>query len=464
MEWNNEQQSPPRRPSRFRIFASKSSSLSRSSNGSTTATTIATTTTTPIRGLERKRSIPIHHDKPKSFYPLPIDTTVTTTNVLLPVRSPSVVNVSLPCHNEEEEEEEEEVPAHEESSSFMSFSDVVDLQGVTLFTDDDDDGNTVESSNSTFIATNAPPLATRIMAGLFGGWGSSHKEDHHDHLQLPRIPDVIYEHEASLSNETPEEQQKRQQQEEEEIIARQQRLWQAGRDTLDVAGIFEQFQLPEIKEITTTTTATDTNDFHDSITLSPSKNAPLRIHSSSSSLGGWLFRGHTEKVNATQIDAKTNVEELLSDLDRNLETIELESRCTILHDLVKDLVKEVHSLNCRMDEKQEELRSVKKERDLVKIDYTDNLYSLIYALQGAVHDDTPRNNLQMDGKVLSASDATQLTIQTLSQKIEQLHAKTQYLTEELASAHARIESFENTQIPEYSSIQNADGDHYSRAA
>jgi hypothetical protein len=335
----------------------------------------------------------------------------------------------------------------------MDFSDVVDLQGVTLFEDD----ATVEShSSANSSTTSAPPLTTRIMAGLFGGWGSGHKEDH-----LQRIPNVIQEHESwNNNNETLEQQQKRHQEEEEENIARQQRLWQASRDTLDVAGIFEQFQVPEkIDNPTTEATITTTNnDFHDSITLSPPKKTPMRMHSSSASLGGWLFKGHTGKVNATKIDAKTNVDELLSDLDRDLEATGLESRCTILRDLVTDLVKEVHRLNCRMDKTQEELQSVKKERDLVKIDYTDNLYSLIYALQGVVHDDTPRNNLLLDGgKVLSASDATQLTIHTLSKKIEQLHTKTQYLTEELALAQEHVASLEtHTPGKPYSPMKDAE--------
>jgi chromosome segregation ATPase len=139
-----------------------------------------------------------------------------------------------------------------------------------------------------------------------------------------------------------------------------------------------------------------------------------------------------------------DVSTVLKDVDEILDGRTVEDGRLLLRGMVADLLKEVDLLRFRLDETAANLATVKEERDVVNNDYRDRLFSLMLALQNAVGDNdaTIKQRFQ-DGKLLTADEATVLTIKALTNKIEQLNVENTNQKEQLASARERMEDLES---------------------
>lgn len=143
-------------------------------------------------------------------------------------------------------------------------------------------------------------------------------------------------------------------------------------------------------------------------------------------------------------NAELDVPTLLQDIDVILEGRSLEDGNLLLRGMVADLLKEVDLLRFRLDETTQSLQRVKEERDIVNHDYRDRLLALTLALSS--HDaDTARNIQQKcrGGTVLTPHEATTLTIQTLTKKIESLNVKVGTQEEQLILRRERIDDLES---------------------
>jgi len=215
---------------------------------------------------------------------------------------------------------------------------------------------------------------------------------------------------------------------------------------------------------TTTPPLTNNNDDEEAKTASPTPTRVIIAQNigkffklkSEMLMGGNSSTSPTSPNNNNMMDVNT----VLNDVDLILEGRSVEDGMLLLRGMVADLLREVDLLRFRLDESQDNLRMVKEERDVVNNDYRDRLYSLVLALQNATtssstgDDDAPppRNNIttttQHDsvlqqrlqkGGLLTADEATRLTIATLTDKIVQLNNTIQQQTDALAQHRERME-------------------------
>ena len=138
-----------------------------------------------------------------------------------------------------------------------------------------------------------------------------------------------------------------------------------------------------------------------------------------------------------------DVDTVLQDVESILDGRSLEDGHLLLRGMVADLLREVDLMRWRLDETSSSLQRIREERDVVNNDYRDCLLSLILALQQAVGDDlAPNRSLLQSGQLLTADEATTMTITTLTGKIEKLNMETSEKEAELATARSRIEDLE----------------------
>lgn len=149
---------------------------------------------------------------------------------------------------------------------------------------------------------------------------------------------------------------------------------------------------------------------------------------------------------------------VLQDVDEILDHRSIEDGRLLLRGMVADLLKEMDVLRYKYDTLHEQYRNVKEERDVVNHEYNDRIYSLTVALNHAVaaasasksNSSSPQNesttaltNLLKEkvqsGQVLTAEEATMMTIQSLTEKIAQLHSKNSEQREELMQLQERID-------------------------
>ena len=139
-----------------------------------------------------------------------------------------------------------------------------------------------------------------------------------------------------------------------------------------------------------------------------------------------------------------DVDTVLQDVDCILDGRSLEDGHLLLRGMVADLLREVDLLRWRLEETTASLQRVREERDVVNNDYRDCLLSLILALQQAVGDEmAPNRSLLQSGQLLTANEATTLTITTLTGKIEKLNLEAAEKEAELSKAKGRIEDLES---------------------
>jgi hypothetical protein len=148
---------------------------------------------------------------------------------------------------------------------------------------------------------------------------------------------------------------------------------------------------------------------------------------------------------------------VLQDVDEILDHRSIEDGRLLLRGMVADLLKEMDVLRYKYDTLHDQYRNVKEERDVVNHEYNDRIYSLTVALNHAVsaaassktnptaadETTTTLTNLLKEkvqsGQVLTAEEATMMTIQTLTGKIAQLHLKNGEQYEEMMKLQERIE-------------------------
>jgi uncharacterized coiled-coil protein SlyX len=168
-----------------------------------------------------------------------------------------------------------------------------------------------------------------------------------------------------------------------------------------------------------------------------------------------MLKGNNNHNNNNKRIANHNstmdVNAVLQDVDMILEGRSVEDGLVLLRGMVADLLKEVDLLKFRLDETTAILKSTKEERDVVNNDYRDRLYSLILALQNATGDgNVPCNNTKapsllklQQGGLLTADEATQLTIQTLTDKIVALHGTMTQKDSQLAQLTEQMEDLKS---------------------
>jgi hypothetical protein len=145
---------------------------------------------------------------------------------------------------------------------------------------------------------------------------------------------------------------------------------------------------------------------------------------------------------------------LLKDGDLILETRSQEDGQILLRGMVADLLREVDLLRYRLDETSDALKRVKEERDVVNNEYKDRLYALQLALQSTVgnteaikdklleYENRTANN-RSGSKLLSAEEATHLTVSVLTSKIETLNMQLSDKDDHLAKAMETIADLES---------------------
>lgn len=150
------------------------------------------------------------------------------------------------------------------------------------------------------------------------------------------------------------------------------------------------------------------------------------------------------KVDGKQHHSDLDVPSVLKDVDEILDGRSIEDGRFLLRGMVADLLKEVDLLRFRLDETSANLAAVKEERDLVNNDYRDRLLSLMLALQKEVGDKNHdiKQRFQ-DGKLLTADEATVLTIKALTNTIEMLNLENTQQKDQLAAAREHIEDLES---------------------
>lgn len=151
-----------------------------------------------------------------------------------------------------------------------------------------------------------------------------------------------------------------------------------------------------------------------------------------------------------QHSSDLDVPAVLKDVDEILESRTVEDGRLLLRGMVADLLREVDLLRFRLDETTANLAAVKEERDVVNNDYRDRLFSLVLALQQkqSTNDDDDETTAEMkqrmqDGKLLTADEATILTIKALTTKVETLNVEHTRQKEQLAASRERMEDLES---------------------
>jgi hypothetical protein len=170
------------------------------------------------------------------------------------------------------------------------------------------------------------------------------------------------------------------------------------------------------------------------------------------------------KLNPTEAlanDASNNSNSIdvcavLQDVDEILDHRSIEDGRLLLRGMVADLLKEMDVLRYKYDTLHDQYRNVKEERDVVNHEYNDRIYSLTVALNHAVSSISSKlNDAVIDettmtltnllkekvqsGQVLTADEATMMTIQTLTEKIAQLHMKNSEQLEQMMQLQERID-------------------------
>jgi hypothetical protein len=176
-----------------------------------------------------------------------------------------------------------------------------------------------------------------------------------------------------------------------------------------------------------------------------------------------LLSGSKSRSNDGNSDL--DVPAVLKDIDEILESRSVDDGRMLLRGMVADLLKEVDLLRFRGEATAAQLATVKEERDVVNNEYRDHLVSLLRALQhyndlGCINkngkpskssEDLIQQRLSLqnadcsknDSKLLTAEEATMLTIQALTRKIEALNIENTDQKQQLAVARERNEDLES---------------------
>ena len=150
-----------------------------------------------------------------------------------------------------------------------------------------------------------------------------------------------------------------------------------------------------------------------------------------------------EDSDATEKKPRMDVSTVLQDVDIILQNRTPEDGKKLLNGMVADLLQEIDMLRFRLDEAEKRISRVKEERDLVNIDYKDRLLSLMFALQNSTGDHEGVKNMFPDGKLITADDATNLTVKALTKKIEKLNAEQVKLDEKLKWKQCEIDDLKS---------------------
>jgi hypothetical protein len=157
-----------------------------------------------------------------------------------------------------------------------------------------------------------------------------------------------------------------------------------------------------------------------------------------------FFSGQLLDPAAVSPTSDLDVPTLLEDIDVILDGRSVEDGSILLRGMVADLLKEIDLLRFRLDETTKSLQRVKEERDIVNHDYRDRLLALTLALSS--HDAETANELQQKcraGAMVSPNEATMLTIQSLTKKIETLNLQVGKQEEQLLLRRERIDDLES---------------------
>lgn len=168
-----------------------------------------------------------------------------------------------------------------------------------------------------------------------------------------------------------------------------------------------------------------------------------------------ILARNIQKFFAGKLSSKTahhdmDVTAVLEDIDLILAGRSLEDGRILLQGMVADLLREIDLLKFRLGETSQSLQRVKEERDVVNHDYRDRLLALTLALsqhsnRDGSHDDIVGDVQQrcQGGAILTADEATTVTIQALTKKIESLEVKVGSQQEQLAHRREQIEDLES---------------------
>jgi hypothetical protein len=151
----------------------------------------------------------------------------------------------------------------------------------------------------------------------------------------------------------------------------------------------------------------------------------------------------SDQMGTSRPNSDLDVKVLLEDIDTILDGRSLEDGNLLLRGIVADLLREIDLLRFRLDETTKTLQRVKEERDIVNHDYRDRLLALTLALSS--HDADTADELHQKcrtGAIVSPDEATTLTIQTLTKKIEMLNLQVGKQEEQLRLRRERIDDLE----------------------
>jgi hypothetical protein len=135
---------------------------------------------------------------------------------------------------------------------------------------------------------------------------------------------------------------------------------------------------------------------------------------------------------------------LLEDVDHVLRSTESpEQARDLLRGMVADLLRENDSLKQELKCTRDEVTAATADRDLVLNEYKQRLITLNKTVERAVGGSCGFELSPRSGSVLSPGEATELVIQSLSNKVEQLNVDNQVLLEDLRTTRERMEDLQS---------------------
>lgn len=151
---------------------------------------------------------------------------------------------------------------------------------------------------------------------------------------------------------------------------------------------------------------------------------------------------------------RIDVNAVTQDVDILLEGKSPDDCKQLLTSMISDLLHEVDTLRFRLEQSDKQNARLKEERDTAQNDYRDRLLAILLALQSTINE--PMNdihNVMMNGsgetnddgtkKCISADEATTLTIQSLTNKIEKINVENTNLHTEIHLLNEQIDDFKS---------------------
>jgi predicted nucleic acid-binding Zn-ribbon protein len=170
-----------------------------------------------------------------------------------------------------------------------------------------------------------------------------------------------------------------------------------------------------------------------------------------------IFQAKEKEPEATLNNSNTesnriDVNAVTQDVDLLLEGKSHGECKQLLTSMIADLLHEVDTLRFRLDRSEKQITRLRDERDVAQNNYQDRLLAILLALQNTI--DEPMNDIhkQMvtggendDGskKLITADEATTLTIQSLTKKIEKINVENTNLQTQIDLLNQQLDDFKS---------------------